>query len=160
MPTISSSIMSLPSKIKRLFFSTMINLVLSKPRYFPGLQQFGLTIHKKAENNVVVSADILMEKLSHVLKSTATHPSSLRVLYDEKNIVYASNALKLALIKKEESKIINLSDLLSSEVLNTIQHVNSDQEIQQYQNNDENWYGKIFSVPINTERSLNLLVAV
>lgn len=101
-----------------------------------------------------------MEKLSHVLKSTATHPSSLRVLYDEKNIVYASNALKLALIKKEESKIINLSDLLSSEVLNTIQHVNSDQEIQQYQNNDENWYGKIFSVPINTERSLNLLVAV
>jgi HD-GYP domain-containing protein (c-di-GMP phosphodiesterase class II) len=135
-------------------------IVLSKPRYFPGLQQFGLTLHKKAENNVVVSADILMEKLSHVLKSTAIHPSSLRVLYDEKNIVYASNSTNLALMNKEESKIINLSDLLNSEVLSTIQHVNSDQKIQQYQNNDENWYGKIFSVPINTERSLNLLVAV
>lgn len=135
-------------------------IVLSKPRYFPELQQFGLTLHKKAENNVVVSADILMEKLSHVLKSTAIHPSSLRVLYDEKNIVYASNSTNLALMNKEESKIINLSDLFNSEVLSTIQHVNSDQKIQQYQNNDENWYGKIFSVPINTERSLNLLVAV
>lgn len=135
-------------------------IVLSKPRYFPGLQQFGLTIHKKAENNVVVSADILMEKLSHVLKSTAIHPSSLRVLYDEKNIVYASNASSLALIKKEESKIINLSDLFNSEVLNSINHINLDQEIQQYQNNGEHWYGKIFSVPINAERSLNLLIAV
>lgn len=140
--------------------STKEKIVLSKPRYFPGLQQFGLTLHKKAENNVVVSADILMDKLSHVLKSTAIHPSSLRVLYDEQNIVYASNALKLALIKKEESKIINLSNLFSAEVLDTINHINSDQKIEQYQSNGENWYGKIFSVPINTERSLNLLVAV
>ena len=140
--------------------STKENVVLSKPRYFPGLQQFGLSIHKKSANNVVVSADILMDKINHVLKSTTIYPSSLRVLYDEENIVYTSNAPSLALIKKEESKIINLKDLFNNEVLSSIKHINLDQKIQRYQHNEENWYGKIFSVPINEERTLNLLITV
>lgn len=134
--------------------------VLSQPRYFPGLQQFGLTIHKKSANNVVVSADILMEKISHVLKSTSIYPSSLRVLYDESDIVYASNAPSLALIQKEDIKIITLSDLFNSKGLDSIKHISLDQEIQRYQYNQEYWYGKILSVPINTERTLNLLIAV
>lgn len=135
-------------------------VLLSKPRYFSGLQQFGLSIHQKAANNVVVSADILMQNISHVLKSTSIHPSSLRVLYDEEHIIYASNSPNLALIKDKDSKVINLSDLFSSEIVSTIEKINLDQEIQRYQHKEEDWYGKIFSAPINSERSLNLLIAV
>ncbi|MGF1901974.1 HD domain-containing phosphohydrolase [Aliivibrio sifiae] len=134
--------------------------LLSKPRYFPGLQQFGLSIHQKAANNVVVSADILMHNINHVLKSTSIHPSSLRALYDEENIIYASNSPRLSLMKDKESSIIKLDDLFSSEIVSTIKNLHLDQEIQRYQHKGEDWYGKIFSVPINSERSLNLLIAV
>lgn len=135
-------------------------VLLSKPRYFPGLQQFGLSIHQKSANDVVVSADLLMQNISHVLKSTSIHPSSLRVLYNEESIVYASNSPNLALIKDIDNKVINLNDLFSSQIVSSIEKINLDQEIQRYQHKGEDWYGKIFSVPINSERSLNLLIAV
>ena len=135
-------------------------ILLSKPRYLSGLQQFGLSIHQKAANNVVVSADILMQNISHVLKSTSIHPSSLRVLYDEENIIYASNSSHLSLMKDKENSVIKLDDLFNSEIVRAIKKLHLDQDIQRYQHKGENWYGKIFSVPINSERSLNLLIAV
>ncbi|WP_272870225.1 HD domain-containing phosphohydrolase [Aliivibrio fischeri] len=137
--------------------STINKTILSKPRYFNAVNQFGLTIHQKADNDVVVSADLLMFKVDEVLKSTSNHNSSVRVLYDEENIVYASNYNAHTEINNQA---VMLKDIFNQSAMAALKQLHLDQEIQRYQHNNEDWYGKIFSVPINQKRTLNLLVAV
>ncbi|MCE4936614.1 HD domain-containing phosphohydrolase [Aliivibrio fischeri] len=137
--------------------STVHQTILSKPRYFNAVNQFGLTIHQKADNDVVVSADLLMFKVDEVLKSTSNHSSSIRVLYDEESIVYASNYNAHTEINNQA---VMLKDIFNQSAMAALQQLHLDQEIQRYQHNNEDWYGKIFSVPINQQRTLNLLVAV
>ncbi|WP_236782909.1 HD domain-containing phosphohydrolase [Aliivibrio fischeri] len=158
---IDSQIFEIPRKDPRnedwFKNSTVNQTILSKPRYFSAINQFGLTIHQKADNDVVVSADLLMFKVDEVLKSTSNHNSSVRVLYDEESTVYASNYNAHAEIN---NKAVMLKDIFNQSALTALKQLHLDQEIQRYQHNDEDWYGKIFSVPINQERTLNLLVAV
>lgn len=121
--------------------STINKTILSKPRYFNAVNQFGLTIHQKADNDVVVSADLLMFKVDEVLKSTSNHSSSIRVLYDEESIVYASNYSAHTEINNQA---VMLKDIFNQSAMAALQQLHLDQEIQRYQHNNEDWYGKIF----------------
>ncbi len=90
---------------------------------------------------MVVSADLLMFKVDEVLKSTSNHNSSVRVLYDEENIVYASNYNTHTEINNQA---IMLKDIFNQSAMTALKQLHLDQEIQRYQHNNEDWYGKIF----------------
>lgn len=148
------------------FQNTKINGVnISVPNYSQKIGQFGLDVSQRHASGAVVSANLLSKELSRTLQQTLKKPSSIRVLYDSSEYVYAysdpSVFDKQANFSNQSEpmvKNINEAVMLSAIEYHANESKSEKNTLHSEWINGELWYTQVVNIPIYKKEDLYLLI--
>lgn len=134
---------------------------ISDPYFFYRLQKVGLTIHRKAANGTVFAADVLLQNLSDSLRETLVEKSSVRVLFDDHQQVYAFSDPSYFDVQNRSlnNRRIYLSDLNSPMITSAVQQQSKTNALGEFEYNGEQWFGALADVEFYPGKTLHLLMA-
>lgn len=138
---------------------------ISVPHYSQKIGQFGVDVSQRHASGAVVSANLLSKELSRTLQQTLKKTSSIRVLYDSSEYVYAysdpSVFDKPANFSDQSDpmvKSINEAVMLSAVEYHAREAKGEKHSLHSEWVNGELWYTQLVNIPIYKKEDLYLLI--